>query len=78
MFLNFIAINGQVLNLNSVVLVEDTGTDEKAEAVVTTLQGIEFTFEGDDALALFERMDLIVKVNDIALAQVAGTQGVNQ
>ena len=73
MFLNFIAINGQVLNLNAVVLVEDTGTDDKAEAVVTTLQGIEFTFEGDDALALFERMDLIVKVNDIALAQVAAS-----
>lgn len=73
MFLNFIAINGQVLNLNAVVLVEDTGTDDKAEAVVTTLQGIDFTFEGDDALALFERMDLIVKVNDIALAQVAAS-----
>lgn len=77
MYLNFIAINGQVLNLNTVVLIEDVSEKETEPiAEVNTLQGDVYTFKGDDATALFERMDLIVQVNDAALAQaIAATTG---
>lgn len=77
MYLNFIAINGQVLNLNAVVLVEDVSENESEPiAEVNTLQGDVYTFKGDDATALFERMDMIVQVNDAALAQaIAATTG---
>lgn len=81
MFLNFIAINGQVLNLNAVVLIEDE-TEDAAEgetatpiAVVHTLQGDEYRFEGEDATALFDRMELIVQVNDAALANALNATG---
>ena len=77
MYLNFIAINGQVLNLNAVVLIEDVSEDGGPPiAQVSTIQGDDYTFEGDDATALFARMDLIVQVNDAALAQaMAATKG---
>lgn len=68
MFLNFIALDGKVLNLNSVSIIEQS---DNGDAVVTTNDGIELTFEGDDAAALFTRMDLICQVNDAAIAQAA-------
>ena len=77
MYLNFIAINGQVLNLNTIALIEDVSENESEPiAEVNTLQGDVYTFKGDDATALFKRMDLIVQVNDAALAQaIAATTG---
>lgn len=78
MFLNFIAINDKMLNLNSVALVEDqTPTDadgnptRDAVAVITTLYDAEITLEGEDATALFDRLELIAHVNDMAVAQAS-------
>lgn len=71
MFLNFIALDGKVLNLNSIVFVEDQSTDDKPIALVNTLLGYEFEFTGEDATRLFDQMDIIVQVNDAAIAQAA-------
>lgn len=73
MFLNFIAVNEKVLNLNSIALIENHSEGDKVTAVLTTTDGVELTFEGTDADALFDRLDLIVQANDLALAQI--TQG---
>lgn len=70
MFLNFIAVNEKVLNLNSITLIEDQSDEHTTRAVLTTIAGDEITLEGSDAEALFARAELIVQANDVALAQI--------
>jgi len=71
MFLNFIAVDGKVINLNAVAIVEDQSTETAPAAVITTIFGDEITLEGEDATRLFDQMDIIVQVNDAAIAQAA-------
>ena len=77
MFLNFIAANGKVINLNAVAVIENVGTDEAPIAKVHMFQGDVFDFEGEDAAEIFERMDVIIQVNEAAMVQAAAvSQGV--
>ena len=79
MTLTFIAVDGKVINLNHVAIIEDQGTETEPTAVVTMAYGDEIVLEGEDATRLFNQMDIIVQVNEAAvahcIAQAAASQG---
>ena len=70
MFLNFIAVNEKILNLNAVALIEDQSTDTEPIALVRMIDGDDFTFEGPDAQALFDRSELIIAATEQVLFQM--------
>jgi len=69
MFINFIGINDKILNLNSIVLIEDRSDDDHAEALVTTLAGDELTFVDEDATSLLDRCVFLMELTDNLTAQ---------
>lgn len=69
MFINFIAINDKVLNLNAVALIEDVSTDDALSVLVTTTAGDELTFDDDDAHVILDRCEFLIGITDNLTAQ---------
>lgn len=76
---SFIAVNGRLLNLQTVAMVDDQ-TEEGGEptAVITTNVGAELEFTGEDATALFDRIELLAAATESAIDRIQqiATQGV--
>ena len=70
MFLNFIDCDGTIVNLNSIICVEDqTETEDNPIALITTLLGAEITLEGEAARRLYDQLEVILQVNQAAVGQ---------
>jgi hypothetical protein len=69
MYLQFIGVNGSIINLANIALIEDESTEIESKAVLTTHAGIEFEFLGEDADAIFARAETLIQATDLAIAQ---------
>ncbi len=65
MFINFIGVDGFILNLNAIALIQDVSeNDDETKLHVVTVAGAEIDFEGDDAVAILERCEFLLQVTD--------------
>lgn len=66
MFVNFhyIGINNKFLNLSQVVLIEDLSDDNGSKALITTAEGQDIEFVGEDAELLIERVETLLDMTD--------------
>lgn len=69
MFLQFIGVEGTIINLANIAMIEDESDDKGSKAVLTTTGGIEFEFTGEDAETIFSRVDTLVQATDLAISQ---------
>ena len=69
MYLQFIGVEGTIINLANIALIEDETDDKGSKCVLTTTAGEEFEFTGQDADAIFARVEVLVKATDLAIAQ---------
>lgn len=79
MFLHFIGVNEKIVNLNSIVMIEDESVEGETRAKLTTIYGDEFTLTGTDADAVFARAEILTQAADFQVSQLTGPQlGVTQ
>lgn len=65
MFINFIGVNGIVLNLNAIALIEDISeNDDETKIQITTTDGAQIDFDGEDAAAILERCEFLLQITD--------------
>lgn len=69
MFINFIGVNGLVLNLNAIALIEDISDDDTPKIQITTITGDALDFDGEDAIAILERCEFLLQITDNLTAQ---------
>lgn len=69
MYLQFIGIEGTIINLANVAMIEDESSEAGAKAVLTTTGGVELEFTGNDADAIFARAEVLIQATDLAIAQ---------
>lgn len=75
MNLNFISIgSGKFLNIETGLLGEDISDDEGSKCLITTPQGIDLEFTGDDAESLFNEIDLTVRARQTLVAKLTAAE----
>ena len=79
MYLQFIGVEGTIINLANIAMIDDESDEKASKVVLTTTAGEEFVFEGADADAIFSRVAVLVQATDLAIAQFSQLQpGANQ
>jgi hypothetical protein len=74
MFITFIGINGRIINLNALSLIEDESTPAESRAKLTTIDGLEIELTGEDADALFARVQLLLDATDRTIERVIAAE----
>ncbi len=70
MYLQFIGVEGTIINLANIAMIDDESTETGgSKAVLTTTGGIELEFTGEDADAIFARAEVLIQATDLAIAQ---------
>lgn len=79
MYLQFIGVEGTIINLANIAMIDDVSDEKGSKVVLTTTAGEEFEFEGKDADDIFARVEVLVQATDLAIAQFSQIQpGANQ
>ena len=69
--MNFIGTTeSQFINLAACVVIEDVSDETQSIALITTVTGIELEIKGEDADALFARINLIATETENAAARM--------
>jgi hypothetical protein len=71
MYVTFIGVNGRIINLNALALIEDESTEIESRAKLTTIDGLEIELIGEDADAVFARVQLILDATDRTIERLA-------
>ncbi|MEO5858741.1 MAG: hypothetical protein ABIR33_07315 [Pyrinomonadaceae bacterium] len=72
MYLQFIGVEGTIINLANIAMIDDESTETGgSKAVLTTTGGIELEFTGQDADAIFARAEVLIQATDLAIAQLS-------
>lgn len=71
MFVTFIGVNGKIINLNALSLIEDESTATESRAKLTTIDGLEIELVGEDADALFARLELLLDATDRTIERLS-------
>lgn len=69
MYLQFIGVEGTIINLANVAMIEDESDEKGSKAVLTTTGGVELEFTGPDADAIFARAETLIQATDLAIQQ---------
>ncbi|MBX3299757.1 MAG: hypothetical protein KF736_09880 [Acidobacteria bacterium] len=70
MFLNFLGVNEKIVNFAAIAVIEDHSEPDLAKAIVTTTDGIELTFVGADAEAIFAHGEMLIAATNHLIAQM--------
>jgi hypothetical protein len=73
MFVTFIGVNGRIINLNALSLIEDESTATESRAKLTTIDGLEIELTGEDAEALFARVQLLLDATDKTIERLVAS-----
>jgi molybdopterin/thiamine biosynthesis adenylyltransferase len=73
MFVTFIGVNGRIINLNALSLIEDESTATESRAKLTTIDGLEIELTGEDAEALFARVQLLLDATDKTIQRLVAS-----
>ena len=73
MFVTFIGVNGRIINLNALSLIEDESTATESRATLTTIDGLEIELTGEDAEALFARVQLLLDATDKTIERLVAS-----
>lgn len=74
MYLQFIGVEGTIINLANIAMIEDESDEKGSKAVLTTTGGESFEFTGDEADAIFARAEVLIQATDLAIAQFSQFQ----